>query len=213
MSKKGHEYCVQNAFNRSHVGKFIYAAAMSLSWVLVFAFLKINGELTPLENAVISTLTTGILFTAIYFLFDKWVWKWSLAFHVLKYPDISGEWECVGKTSYQEIGNELKKSDGMEWRGKVTIVQTWDKLRIRLETENSISESISAAIIYDDIGSYKVLYSYKNEPKDLDNKELRTHIGFVELQLNKDSQSAFAKYYNVSGRRTLGSMEWMRLDG
>ncbi|MEG1313691.1 MAG: hypothetical protein RSD40_05190, partial [Bacilli bacterium] len=55
-------------------------------------------------------------------------------------------------------------------------------------------------------------YSYKNEPKDLDNKELRTHLGFVELQLNKNSKSATAKYYNVSGRRTLGSMVWKKLN-
>jgi hypothetical protein len=81
-----------------------------------------------------------------------------------------------------------------------------------MESEFSTSESISAAIIFDEIDSYKILYSYKNEPKDLDNKELRTHLGFVELQLNKNSKSATAKYYNVSGRRTLGSMVWKKLN-
>src|SRR5690606_14301853 len=111
-----------------------------------------------------------------------------------------------------EFDNELVKSTSSEWQGKVTIVQTWDKLRIRMETEHSNSESISAAIIYDEIDSYKVLYSYKNEPKDLDHKELRTHLGFVELQLQKNSKSASAKYYNVSGRRTFGSMQWKKLN-
>lgn len=212
MAINGHEYCVQNAFNRSHAGRYIYVFAMGISWVAIFILLKFNGELSPLENIIISSLSTGIFFLACYFLFDKWIWKWGLLFHFLKYPDISGEWECVGKTSYQEFDNELVKSTSSEWQGKVTIVQTWDKLRIRMETEHSNSESISAAIIYDEIDSYKVLYSYKNEPKDLDHKELRTHLGFVELQLKKNSKSASAKYYNVSGRRTFGSMQWKKLN-
>lgn len=210
MSKQGHEYCVQNAFNRSHVGKYVYSVAMIFSWLLIYVFLKFNGELSPLENIVISSLITGLLFTVCYFLFDKWIWKWSFLFRILKYPDISGEWECVGKTSYKEINEKLVESTGMEWRGKVTIIQTWDKLRIRMETEHSTSESISAAIIYDEVGLYKVLYSYKNEPKDLNHKELRSHLGFVELELNKDTKSAIAKYYNVTGRRTFGSMRWSK---
>ncbi len=212
MATNGHEYCVQNAFNRSHAGRYIYAIAMAISWVAIYILLKLNGELSPLVNFLISSLTTGIFFLACYFLFDKWIWKCGLLFHFLKYPDISGEWECVGKTSYKELDNELVKSNDSEWLGKVTIVQTWDKLRIKMETEHSTSESISAAIIYDEIDSYKVLYSYKNEPNDLDHKELRTHLGFVELQLNKNSKSASAKYYNVSGRRTFGSMEWNKLN-
>lgn len=210
MSKQGHEYCVQNAFNRSHIGRYIYLVAMVFSWILIYGFLKINGELSPLENIVISSLSTGFLFTGCYFLFDKWIWKWSLVFRILKYPDISGEWHCVGKTSYQEINDKIVECADTEWKGKVTIIQTWDKLRIRMETDYSTSESISAAIICDELGFYKVLYSYKNEPKDLNHKELRLHLGFVELELNKDTKSATAKYYNVSGRRTFGSMQWTK---
>lgn len=212
MATNGHEYCVHNAFNRSHAGKYIYSVAMSISWIFIYFFLKFNGEISPIENIIISSLSTAILFLACYFLFDKWIWKWSLLFRFLKYPDISGEWDCFGKSSYQELNNELKKSDDTEWYAKVLIVQTWDKLRIKMESEFSTSESTSAAIIYDEIDSYKILYSYRNDPKDPDNKEMRTHFGFVELQLDKNSKRASAKYYNVSGRRTLGSMEWIKLN-
>jgi len=65
-----------------------------------------------------------------------------------------------------------------EWIGKVIILQSWDKVRIRLETEFSTSDSISAAIIYDEIEEYKVLYSYENKPKDLDHEELRIRMIF-----------------------------------
>lgn len=87
--------------------------------------------------------------------------------------------------------------------------QTWDKLRIVLATELSSSESVAAAIIYDPIKGYRLLYNYKNEPKDL-NGELTFHIGFVELILANDSQSAEGSYYNVAGRTSSGTMKWTK---
>ena len=52
----------------------------------------------------------------------------------------------------------------------------------------------------------------KSVEKDLDHEELRIHRGFVELTLHKDNKSASAKYYNVTGRRTMGTMLWEKLD-
>jgi len=75
MSASGHEYCVHNASNRSHVGRYIYTIAMALSLVAIFIFLKFNGALSSLEDIVISILSTAVLFFACYFVFDKWVWK------------------------------------------------------------------------------------------------------------------------------------------
>ncbi|MFV5334188.1 hypothetical protein [Acinetobacter baumannii] len=44
------------------------------------------------------------------------------------------------------------------------------------------------------------------------NLQARIHRGFVELTLHKDNKSASAKYYNVTGRRTMGTMLWEKLD-
>lgn len=170
------------------------------------------GGLSPYWNVIISSAITALLFLTFYFLFDKWIWKTGLFFKILKYPDISGEWACKGISDYQEENSEMIRHN-REWIGQVTILQSWDKVRIRLETEFSTSDSISAAIIYDEIEEYKVLYSYENKPKDLDHEELRIHRGFkVELTLHKDIKSASAKYYNVTGRRTMGTMLWEKLD-
>ncbi|MFX5645667.1 hypothetical protein ABTD57_00315 [Acinetobacter baumannii] len=211
MGKYGHEYCVHNGFNRSHAGKYVYSLATCISWAVVYFLLKVLGGLSPYWNIIVSSIITSLLFLAFYFLFDKWIWKTGLFFKILKYPDISGNWVCKGISDYKEENLEMVKH-GMEWEGRVTIRQSWDKVRIRLETDFSTSDSISAAIIYDEIEEYRVLYSYENRPKDLDHKELRIHRGFVELTLHKDNNSASANYYNVTGRRTMGSMAWKKLD-
>lgn len=211
MGKTGHEYCVHNGFNRSHVGKYVYSFATCISWAVVYFLLKFLGGLSPYWNIIFSSIITALLFLAFYFLFDKWIWKTGWFFKILKYPDISGQWICKGISDYKEETTEMIKH-GLEWEGKVTILQSWDKVRIRLETDYSTSDSISAAIIYDEIEEYKILYSYENCPKNLDHEELRIHRGFVELTLHKDNKSASAKYYNVTGRRTMGSMVWKKLD-
>ena len=189
MGQLGHEYCVHNGFNRSHAGKYVYSLATFISWILIYFLLKFLGGLSPYWNVIISSAITALLFLTFYFLFDKWIWKTGLFFKILKYPDISGEWSCKGISDYQEENSEMIKHN-REWIGKVTILQSWDKVRIRLETEFSTSDSISAAIIYDEIEEYKVLYSYENKPKDLDHEELRIHRGFVELTLHKDNKRA-----------------------
>ena len=94
MGKLGHEYCVHNGFNRSHAGKYVYSLATLISWVLIYFLLKLLGGLSPYWNIIISSAVTAVLFLTFYFLFDKWVWKTSLFFKILKYPDISGQWLC-----------------------------------------------------------------------------------------------------------------------
>lgn len=213
MSKNGHEYSVQNATNRSHTGKAIYSVAAIISALILYILLSYTGALHPVVNAIVSALLTAALFTLIYKLFDAKIWKLKLLFKVLKYPDISGNWSCKGNSNYKEQDGVLVK-ENFDWEGEVAISQSWDKLRIRLETQYSISESVSAAIIYDELNPtcFTILYNYINTPKDMDNHNLHPHMGFAQLQLKKDIKHASAKYYNVTGRRTLGTMEWTKLD-
>ncbi|HCR2979524.1 Cap15 family cyclic dinucleotide receptor domain-containing protein [Serratia marcescens] len=64
---------------------------------------------------------------------------------ILNVPDLRGEWICRGKTL---------NADGKVtylWEGIVTITQCWDKLRIQLNTATSTSNSICAALLFDEI--------------------------------------------------------------
>lgn len=200
MSINGHEYCVQNGINRSNIGKIIYSLASIISSLIIIEILKKYNVINGISESIISALFTAILFLTIYKIFNKWIWRIKYLVNFINYPNLSGTWKCEALSSY---------NGGYPWEAKITIEQTWDKLRIVLATELSSSESVAAAIIYDPIKGYRLLYNYKNEPKDL-NGELTFHIGFVELVLANDSQSAEGSYYNVAGRTSSGTMKWTK---
>lgn len=200
MSISGHEYCVQNGVNRSNIGKIIYSLASVISSLLIVYVLKKFNIINNISEAIISSCITAILFLCIYKIFNKWIWKFKYLINFLNFPNISGTWKCKAVSSY---------NGGHPWDGVVIIEQSWDKLRIVLSTELSSSESVAAAIIHDPIKGYRILYNYKNEPKNL-NGDLSFHIGFVELVLSNDNQSAEGTYYNVAGRTNTGTMTWTR---
>jgi hypothetical protein len=53
------------------------------------------------------------------------------------------------------------------------------------------------------------MYSYQNEPR-IGEPELRSHVGYCELQLAEDLQSAEGDYFNNRGRVTFGRMKLIR---
>lgn len=200
MSIKGHEYCVQNGINRSHIGKTIYSLASIISSLTIIHYLKKYNFINSISESIISAILTAVLFLVIYKIFNRWIWKFKYLIKFINFPNISGKWHCEAVSSY---------NGGFPWSGTVTVEQTWDKLRIVLSTNQSSSESVAAAIIYDPIKGYRILYNYKNVPADL-NGDLSYHIGFVELVLSEDSHSAQGTYYNVAGRTNTGTMTWTK---
>ncbi len=200
MIVKGHEYTVQNGSNRSNMGKTIYAIAALLAGGLSVVFIKCFTWFSSIPNFISTASLTALLFFVFYYAFNNWIWKLKFISDFLKFPNISGDWLCNGTSSFENYS----------WQAKVKITQTWDRIRIVLITDKSSSESVSAAIIYDDIKGYRLVYNYRNQPDSLDNESLKTHIGFVELKLDLDKNQASGNYYNVSGRKTFGNFIWTR---
>lgn len=198
MSIKGHEYTVQNGMNRSKVGKTLYSLSTILTALIVSQLIRYLTWFESVPTLISTVILTIILFYIIYYSFNNWVWKLKPISKLLKLPNISGAWSCDGKSDHESFN----------WHGNVQITQSWDKIRIVLTTEQSSSESILAAITYDDIRGYKLVYNYENKPNSLDDTSLRTHIGFVDLNISAENNSASGNYYNVSGRKTSGKITW-----
>jgi hypothetical protein len=208
MSHK-HEYALLGGVSRAKIGRYIGIAAASISAGIVFLLLtavdiaKAAGVPATLPPSVLSLVGAGAVFSVLYWFFDRYVWSWGVIAQLLKVPDLRGEWEVKGKTLY---------SDGKvqyEWDGKIAISQSWDKIRVRLKTAQSGSNSISAALIFDEIDGYILLYHYINEPKL--GESLSSHRGFAELLFSKDLQSASGEYFNGHGRFTFGNLELRRI--
>lgn len=186
--------------NRSKVGKTLYSLSAILTALIVSQLITYIAWFKSVPTLISTMILTIILFYIIYYSFNNWIWKIKPISKLLKLPNISGAWLCNGKSDHENFN----------WHGNVRIIQSWDKIRIVLTTEQSSSESISAVIIYDDVHGYKLVYNYENRPKSLDNKSLKTHIGFADLNIVNGDDEASGHYYNVSGRKTSGIITWIK---
>ena len=209
IAPQEHEYSVMGGANRANVGRLLSFAASAISGALVFMLLtavdlaKKLGWNVNAPPTLLSLLSAGTAFGLLYWVLNKWAWKWPGIGHALKVPDISGTWDCSAKSL--EGSGSIK----FEWLGEVTIVQSWDKLRIRLATKTSRSSSISAALAHDSVDGYVLLYHYRNDPK-IGTVDLASHTGCSVMTIAKDLKTATGDYFNGRGRMTFGTMNWTK---
>ncbi|MEK2603347.1 hypothetical protein [Burkholderia arboris] len=195
--------------NRANIGRLLSLVASAISGALVFTLLtavdlaKKLGWNVNAPPTLMSLLGAGAVFAFLYWVLNKWAWKWPGIGLVLKVPDISGKWDCVGKTL------DGDGSTKYEWLAEVTIVQSWDKLRIRLANKTSGSSSISAALAHDSVDGFVLLYHYRNDPK-AGATGLASHTGCSVMTIAKDLKSATGDYFNGRGRMTFGTMNWTK---
>jgi hypothetical protein len=199
-----HEYSLLGGFNRVRIGQILAIGASALSSLLILSllsFVDIANKMDIPANippTIFSLIGAGSLFTLLYWFFNRHVWRLELLSRILNVPDLRGEWICQGKTL---------NADGTVaylWDGVVTITQCWDKLRIQLKTSSSTSNSICAALLFDEINGYRILYNYKNVPK-VGEAALHPHIGFTDLMIDKQVKTGEANYFTGRGRNTFGT--------
>lgn len=202
-----HEYALLGGFNRAAVGKWIARASAAISGAAVFILLSavdlarsfgIDANLPP---AVLSLVGAGMVYTILYWVFDHYGWRFGPLGRLLKVPVLAGSWTCEG------LG--VDRSPPFPWQGKVTIVQSWDRIRVHLETNQSASDSVAAALLYDAAVGYRLLYHYRNHPR-VGEPDLAAHHGFAELVFASDGRSALGEYFNGRGRNTYGTMKLVK---
>lgn len=205
-----HEYALLGGINRAKVGRYLSLVAATLSAAIVFLLLtavdiahRLNLPVN-LPPAILSLVGAGAVFSALYWLFDRYIWRWPYLELFLKVPDLRGDWRCTGQTL------NPNGSPSYTWDGVLTIVQSWDKLRVRLKTKQSGSNSITAAVIFDDADGYQLLYNYKNDPS-ITEPNLKGHLGFANLTFSKDLKIAHGEYFNGHGRFTFGTLTLTRI--
>lgn len=199
-----HEYALLGGVNRSNVGKWLMRASAAVSAGAVFLLLtaidlaKRLGVDANLPPSVLSLLGAGTVYLALYATFDRYAWKIGPVGRFLKVPDLSGRWICEGVS--------LDRRPPLRWQGSVTIIQSWDRIRVRLETGQSSSDSIAAALLHETETGDRLLYHYRNEPR-MGEPQLHAHHGFAELVFATDGRTARGEYFNGRGRNTFGTLQ------
>lgn len=204
-----HEYAVLGGVNRASIGRYLAILSSTISAGLVFLVLQADnlaksmGLDVNLPPTVMSLVGAGVVYAALFWILKQHAWKWRPLAALLKVPNLAGMWDCEGETLDRD-GKVV-----YQWTAEVTIVQCWDKLRVRLKTNQSGSSSIAAALTHDSVDGWLLLYQYRNDPK-IDQPELRSHVGTSSVTFSKDLKSAIAEYFNGVGRATFGKMTWTR---
>jgi hypothetical protein len=200
-----HEYAIIG-HKRAEIGRWLGFASVLLAPILtsVFTWASSLPLLTTSIQAkmVAFTISTGVVYAALYWLFNRYVWRWLNS--VLDIPDLSGIWSVTGHSLTLE--GELK----FEWSGTLKISQKWDRIAIELKTDQSGSFSETASVLLKHDGAAKLSYSYQNHPK-AGEPELQKHQGFCELTFDEVRRSAEGHYFNSLGRYSFGRMQLARV--
>lgn len=202
-----HEYAILGGCNRSHVGRWLATVAATISAAIVFVVLslvdvaKASGLNVNLPPTALSLVGAGAIYAALYWLLNQYLWRQRPIGPLLKVPNLAGTWLVEG--------TPLETTTSVPWNGRVTILQSWDKLRIHLVTKDSSSDSLSAALQYDEAVGYVLMYHYRNQPKPTE-RHLAPHHGFAELTFASDGQTAEGDYFNGRGRNTFGTLKLVR---
>lgn len=202
-----HEYAILGGYNRTKVGRYLSQIAAAVSGVLVFIVLtladvaKSLGLNVNIPPVVMSLIGAGIVYAGLHWFFDKHVWKNRRVAKLLKLPNLEGVWKCEGLSENQ--------SPSISWLGTVTIIQSWEKIRVHLETEQSASNSVAAALLDDSPLGFHLMYHYRNDPR-AGEPDLAAHHGFAELTFSADGQTAHGGYFNGRGRNTFGTMKLVK---
>jgi len=198
-----HEYALVGGYNRTHVGKWLLRISAAISAGAVFVLLsavdlaKSLGLNVNLPPSVLSLVGAGMVYGLLYWIFDRHAWRIAAIGRALKVPDLSGRWKVDGLS--------VDRDPQTSWSGTITIIQSWDKLRVHLETGQSSSDSVAAALLHDEAAGYRLMYHYRNQPR-IGEPELSAHHGFAELTFAPDGTSATGEYFNGRGRNTFGTM-------
>lgn len=200
--------CSISHHNRSDIAKWLGIVSVVLAPILATLLIeaaKQIGFLSPfigrLPNLLNVTITAGLVYACLYWLFNRYVWR--LLRKLLSLPDINGIWQIEG-SSLAEDGSQK-----YQWTGQLTIVQRWDGIEICMGANNSSSLSYTALISELENGQIQLSYCYKNEPK-VDQVELHRHSGHCEIEFEPSGLHAKGSYYTSRERKTFGTMKLTR---
>lgn len=135
-------------------------------------------------------------------LFDRWLWRIGIwrRLRVVKVPDLNGCWDAEGETSFEK---------GRSYTAKFRIQQTWAYISIVMETDHSISHSLSASLLINQPEGVTLIYEYRNEPKHGATQTMHSHRGTCVLRL-KDKDILEGEYYSGRDRQNYGGLTLRR---
>lgn len=146
-----------------------------------------------------AALSAGVIYGGLIFLYESWGWRWLSTIR-----NLNGTW--VGKITTTHNG-------GATVPCVMRVRQSWTRMAIELETEQSRSRTTMAALYDDQPGDVGLKYEYVSEPRNLAVQTMQTHRGVCTLAMAPDSGELrlSGDYFTGRGRETRGEITLHRV--
>lgn len=146
-----------------------------------------------------AALSAGVIYGGLIFLYERWGWRWLSTI-----KNLSGTWAGTITTTH---------NGGTSVPCVMRVRQTWTRMAIELETEQSRSRTTMAALYDDQPGDVGLKYEYVSEPRNLAVQTMHTHRGVCTLAIATDSKEPrlSGDYFTGRGRETRGEITLHRM--
>lgn len=153
-------------------------AFLALSLVFWIAMLLWRGVPVTLEMLVPFGSVVGAV-SATLMVFEKWIWHWPIfRGWLVRRPLIKGTWRAELRSSWV---NPQTNEGIPPIIAFMVIRQTYSTLSLRLMTNESRSETISAAVEICSDGTFEINCAYRNKPKTEYRHRSEVHYGAMLL--------------------------------
>jgi hypothetical protein len=146
-----------------------------------------------------AALSAGVIYGGLIFLYERWGWRWLSTI-----KNLNGTW--VGSIATTHNG-------GTSVPCVMRVRQTWTRMAIELETEQSRSRTTMSALYEDQPGDVGLKYEYVSEPRNLAVQTMQTHRGVCTLAITSASEELrlSGDYFTGRGRETRGEIALHRV--
>jgi len=179
---------------RKFVPLFIAVLSILVAWLLNRATGAMQFTLPWWIDAPSVIGFYGLFYT----IFDRCLWRISIfrKIKLTRLPNLNGTWKGY-------LASSFNKHEA-QYNATIEINQSWTQIGIILETENSKSHSLIAAILMENPSGTVLCYEYLNEPKPNAIATMHAHRGTGRLTLKRNGRVLEGEYYTGRDRQHFG---------
>lgn len=183
------------------VAIIIFVVRCRIGWKEIIATVD-NEKISDVVYLLFGYAGEAISITTIFILcFNKWWWRFK------PLNIIAGGMPVLAKEYKGKIRFKNEREQEEERKSKITINQTFLKVVVKYDTNESSSNSIVANIIKEN-DTKKLIYTYNNIPRAELQDRSGIHYGTVMLDIDNPKHLT-GNYFTT--RRTAGSMDFLEV--
>lgn len=152
-----------------------------LSWVQTYDCIATIMHLCSDYGVTTNYIGIPFLYSLLYFLFTKYIWRWKCVNKILNVPDLNGHW--TGKLTSVTFGSTIDMD--------LDIKQTWGKISFVSTFAQSKSESNTASVFIERDGIAKVGFGFINHSRELPHQ----YDGYNVIDID-NATHLFGRYFN-----------------